>query len=67
MKKYNNLELIGFVILMIGFILFVLGTFVEIPFVSYFGNKLLLITSLGLLIWSLGRMRKEKEEKDNKK
>jgi len=65
MKKYNKLELIGFAILMIGFILFVLGTFIEITFISDFGNKLLLITSLGLLIWSLGHMRKEKD--NNKK
>jgi len=64
MKKYNKLELIGFIILMIGFILYIIGSFVEIPFISAFKNKLLFTVSLGLLLWSLGHMKREKEQRE---
>jgi len=66
MKKYNKLEIIGFVILMIGFILYIASPHIDIK--DIYGNEKIfqIVIPIGLLIWALGHMKKEKEQKEKK-
>lgn len=66
MKKYNKLEIIGFVILIIGFILYITSQYIEIKIISENEKNFQLAIPVGLLIWALGYMKKEKEQKETK-
>lgn len=63
MKKYNKLEIIGFIILMIGFVLYIGKPYINIKIISENEKIFQFAISIGLLIWSLGHMKKEKEQK----
>ena len=66
MKKYNKLEIIGFGILIIGFILYIASPHIEMKIISENEKNFQLAIPVGLLIWALGYMKKEKEQKETK-
>ncbi|MCZ4408184.1 hypothetical protein O3Q51_05160 [Cryomorphaceae bacterium 1068] len=67
MKKYNRLELIGFALLVIGTLFwlseeyFLIESLVSVYTIAQF------VFWIGLFIWALGYMLREKEQKDQPK
>lgn len=59
MKKQNKLEIIGFIILAIGGILFLIDKFLEVEFLIPVMEFREIILYSGLAIWALGLMQKE--------
>jgi len=62
MKKQNKLEIIGFIIMIVGFILYIFNIYINIDFITENEKIFQIAVPLGLLIWSLGHMKKEKEQ-----
>ena len=66
MKSDNLTEKIGFVLIIIGFVFLLLEkVWLDNPIPGLINNKIL-IGSVGLLIWALGRMNREAKEKMQK-
>ena len=66
MKSTNLTEKIGFVLIIIGFVFLLLEkVWLDNPIPGLINNKIL-IGSVGLLIWALGRMNREAKEKMQK-
>ncbi len=63
MTKYNKLEIIGFVLLVIGAIWKVLEKVVDNELILKFSSYAQIIFFLGLFLWALGHMQKEKINK----
>lgn len=63
MKKYNKLEIIGFVLLVIGAIWKVLEKVIDNELILKFSSYAQMIFFLGLFLWTLGHMQKEKIKK----
>lgn len=62
MKNTNLAEKIGFVLIMIGFVFLLLeNVWIDNP-IPEITKKNLMFGSAGLLIWALGRMKKEVEK-----
>ena len=66
MKKTNLAEKIGFVIIILGVIFMVLNDKVENNPIQFITKEYLLFNSGGLLIWALGYMKRESDQKKNK-
>lgn len=60
MKKHNKLEIIGFIIILIGTILWVSESSLRFDFLTPFYVYGQIMFWIGMLIWSLGYMQKEK-------
>jgi hypothetical protein len=69
MKKQNKLEIVGFIILAIGGILFLIHKFLKVEFLNPIMEFKEIILYSGLAIWALGLMQKEniKRQKSNRK
>jgi predicted tellurium resistance membrane protein TerC len=67
MEKYNKLEIIGFVLLVIGGFFWLSEEFFVIESLSSFYSYLKILFWLGLLIWAIGYMPKEKAKRDKAK
>lgn len=66
MKSTNLAEKIGFVLIMIGFIFLLLEkVWIDNPIPGIIKSNLLIGTA-GLLIWALGRMKRDAEVKKQK-
>lgn len=66
MKKYNWAEWIGFVFILIGFTMMLLqDSWEDNSFGGILENNLL-FSSIGLLIWALGYMKRQAKEKKEK-
>lgn len=63
MKKHNKLEIIGFIILGIGAILWVSESSLKIDFLSPFYPFGQIMFWLGMLIWSFGYMHQQNIDK----
>ena len=59
MKKQNKLEIIGFIILAIGGILFLVEKFLKVEFLNPIMEFKQIILYSGLAIWAFGLMQKE--------
>lgn len=65
MKKQNKLEIIGFIILAIGGILFLIDKFLKMEFLNPTIEFKEIILYSGLAIWALGLMQKENIKRKN--
>ena len=59
MHKYNKAEIIGFVLLVIGTILWVSEEYFAIETLSFINKIGQMVFWVGLLIWALGYMKRE--------
>lgn len=64
MKKYNKLELIGFIILVIGTIIWVSEASLRLDLLTPFYAYGQIMFWIGMLIWSFGYMQQEKAKQN---
>ena len=62
MKNQNKLEIIGFIILAIGGVLFLIDNFLNLEFLDPILEFREIILYFGLAIWALGLMQNEEKE-----
>ncbi len=63
-KNSNLLEKIGFALIIVGFVFMILNdTWKDNPIPTLM-EKNMYFSSIGLLLWAFGNMRREKESKD---
>lgn len=65
MKNQNKLEIIGFIILAIGGVLFLIDNFLNLEFLDPILEFREIILYFGLAIWALGLMQKENLKRKN--
>ncbi|WP_024771821.1 hypothetical protein [Aquimarina macrocephali] len=65
MKNQNKLEIIGFIILVIGGVLFLIDNFLNLEFLDPILEVREIILYFGLAIWALGLMKKENLKRKN--
>lgn len=63
MEKKNTLEIIGFTLIIIGALFFISKNYYVIETLSSVYESIDIILPLGLFIWAIGYMKKEKENK----
>lgn len=63
MKNQNKLEIIGFIILAIGGILFLIDEYLNLEFLNPIMDFREIILYSGLAIWAFGLMKKENQKK----
>jgi len=63
MKNNNWAEKIGFILIIVGFVLMVLNDSWENNPIPNITKNNMMIGSLGLLTWALGYMKKQNEQK----
>ncbi|MGO4919162.1 hypothetical protein [Maribacter spongiicola] len=63
MEKKNTLEIIGFTLIIIGGLFFISKKYFVIEALSSVYESIDIILPLGLFIWAIGYMKKEKENK----
>ena len=66
LKNTNWAEKIGFILIMIGFLFGVFGDMWQNNPIPNITEKFMLINSLGLLIWAIGNMKRQADEKSKK-
>ncbi len=64
MKNLNWSERIGFVIILIGFVFMLINDSWENNPIPKITDKNMLLSSIGLLIWALGYMKREASKKN---
>ncbi|WP_106793270.1 hypothetical protein [Aquimarina sp. Aq78] len=65
MKNQNILEIIGFIVLAIGGVLFLIDNFLNLEFLDPILEFREIILYFGLAIWALGLMQKENLKRKN--
>ncbi|WP_282076201.1 hypothetical protein [Maribacter aquivivus] len=63
MEKKNTLEIIGFTLIIIGALFFILKKYYVIEALSSVYESIDIILPLGLFLWAIGYMKKGKENK----
>ena len=66
MKKISKFELVSFTILIISFILFMIGSFTETPFISENKNIFQFTIYIALIAFSIGMVLREKKNRGKK-
>jgi vacuolar-type H+-ATPase subunit I/STV1 len=67
MKKYNKLEIIGFVLLIIGALFWLSENYFVVESLESIYSYGRILFWLGLAVWAIGYMPKEKAKRDKEK